>query len=222
MLKLAFYAASTAVPTAMADTIDLDFQQIAGGSSAMSVLIDGGQVDAGHMIHTITSGPRAGESFRSFCVELAEQAQTGSATYDIVDVADAPNPGSPYGQAVADAVSAVVANAEALGWIDGNLQADENQSGYLGKMGAIQAAIWEAAGGVLNLNSSQTSDELSFYYSVLMNDLTFDDTLRMSGLRAAVAVGQQDMLYIVPLPPAAFAGAGLLLAGFGVRACRRR
>lgn len=222
MMKTSFMVAALAVAPALADTIDLDFQQIAGGSSATTLSIDGGQLDAGHMVHTITSGARSGESFRTFCVELAELAQTGSSTYDIVSLSEAPAPSARYGQSIADDISAIVANAEALGWIDGRLQADENQSGYLGKMGAIQAAIWEATGGVLNLNSSQTSDELAFYYAVLMNGQTFDDTLRMDGLRAVVAVGEQDMLYVVPLPPAALAGAGLLLAGFGVRAYRRR
>lgn len=221
-MKIAMCAAALSASAALADTIDLDFQQIAGGSNAMTLSVDGGQLDAGHMIHTITSGPQAGDSFRTFCVELAEAAQTGSTTYDIVDLADAPAPGTPYGQAVADDVNAVVANAVALGWIDGRLQADENQSGYLGKMGAIQAAIWQAVGGSINLNSSQTSGELAFYYFVLMNPSTFDDSLRVGGLRAAVAVGEQDMLYVVPLPPAVFAGAGLLLAGLGVRAYRRR
>ncbi|MEM9374049.1 MAG: hypothetical protein AAGA55_10440, partial [Planctomycetota bacterium] len=142
MMKIAICAAALGVSPVLADTIDLDFQQIAGGSSATSVSVDGGQIDAGHMIHTITSGPRAGDSFRTFCVELDELAQTGSATYDIVDLADAPSPDPRYGQSVADSINAVVANAVALGWIDGQLQADENQSGYLGTMGAIQAAIW--------------------------------------------------------------------------------
>ena len=174
------------------------------------------------MIHTITSGVKAGSSFRTFCVELEEVARTGSVTYNIVDLGQAPAPSSRYGQAVADRVSAVVAHAAALGWIDGRLQADTNQSGYLGKMGAIQAAIWDAIGGTINLNSSQTSDELAFYYSVLLNQQTFDDSLRMRNLAAAVAVDQQDMLYIVPLPPAALAGAGLLVAGLGVRSYRRR
>ncbi|MFK7882757.1 MAG: hypothetical protein AB8F26_01060 [Phycisphaerales bacterium] len=207
---------------ALADSVDLDFQQVAGGSGAADVRIGSETFQAGHMVHTITSGPNAGSSFSTFCIELAELAVTGSATYQVVDLADAPAPGVPYGQAVADDISAIVANAAALGWIGTDLQADSNQTGFTGKMGAIQAAIWEAVGGDVNINSSQTSDELAFYYTVLLNGATFDDSLRVSGLRALVAVGQQDMLYIVPLPPAALAGAGLLLGIGGLRVARRR
>jgi len=222
MMNYAVIASALCAGGALGDTIDLNYQEIAGGSSATTLRINGAQSDAGHMIHLIESGAQAGSSFRTFCVEIAEVASVGSATYDIVGVADAPNPGAPYGQAVADRVSAIVANAAALGWIDGHLQADENQAGYLGKMGAIQAAIWEAVGGTLSLNSSQTSDELAFYYLALMDAQSFDDSLRMRNLRAVVAPGQQDMLYVVPLPPAAWAGAGLLAVGFGVRTLRRR
>lgn len=220
-MKMMFAAMALGAAPALADSIDLDFQQVAGGSSAMNLSLDGSSVKAGHMEHTFTSGPNAGSSFNSFCIELGEAATGGSASYQIVDLADAPNPGASYGQSVADSISAIVANAAARGWIDNNLQADSSQVGYLGKMGAIQAAIWSAVGGSVNLNSSSTSDELAFYHAVLMGG-SFDSSLRMSGLKALVAVGQQDMLYVVPLPPAALAGAGLLLAGFGVRAVRRR
>ena len=193
---------------------------VAGSDSATSLRINGANYKAGHMIHDVLSGSGAGTQYNSFCIEIGEFATTGPATYALVNLADAPAPGAPYGQAAADAVSAVIANAIAKGWIDSRLQADSGQTGYLGKMGAIQAAIWEALGEGVDVNSSQTSDELAFYYYQLMNG--FDASARANGLVAAVAEGRQDMLYVVPLPPAAFAGAGVLLIGAGVRAYRRR
>lgn len=220
MIRTLVLVAALGAGVASADTIDLDYQQVAGGSGATQVSVNGTTYYAGHMIHNILSGPNAGSSFRTFCIELGELASTGPATYDIVNLGDAPLPGTPYGQAKANAVSAVIANAIAEGWIGADLQGDTNQADYTAKMGAIQAAVWEALGASVNLNSSQTSQELAYYYYDLMNG--FDASLRTTGLRAVVARGQQDMLYIVPLPPAAIAGAGLLAVGFGVRALRRR
>ena len=55
-----------------------------------------------------------------------------------------------------------------------------------------------------------------------MDDNTFDSSLRLNGLKAMVSEGQQDMLYVVPLPPAALAGLGMLGGIAGVRTIRRR
>ena len=55
-----------------------------------------------------------------------------------------------------------------------------------------------------------------------MNETTFDSDLRLGGLKAMVNNGRQDMLYVVPVPPAALAGAGLLAGLGGVRVARRR
>ncbi len=208
--------------SASADSIDLNYTGIAGGTSAMKARIGSTTYYAGHMNHTITSGDRAGQSFATFCIEIGEFARNGSATYEIVDLAQAPNPGTPYGQIKADAISAIVANAHAMGWIDSKMQANSSGSDYLAKMGAIQAAIWEALGHDFQVNSSSTSSALRNQYSLLMSENTFNANLRMQGLRAVVAEGQQDQLFIVPLPPDAFAGLGLLGGLAGVRAVRRR
>lgn len=208
--------------TAMADSVDVRYTGIAGGSNAMHLSVGGGTYYAGHMNHEFTAGARDGETFSSFCIDFAEHANTSGATYEIVDIADAPMPGTPYGQTIADRINAVVANAAALGWIDSQLQADTNQTDYLAKMGAIQAAVWEAFGSDIDVDSSRTTNSLESYYSILMDDNTFDSNLRLNGLKAIVAEGQQDMLYVVPLPPAAFAGLGMLGTIAGVRTIRRR
>ncbi len=51
---------------------------------------------------------------------------------------------------------------------------------------------------------------------------TYDATLRLAGLVALASDTAQDMLYVVPLPPAVFAGAGMLGLCLGVRTLRRR
>jgi hypothetical protein len=219
MMIFALAAGST---LAMADTVDARFVHVSGGSSASHLQVGSQTFYAGHMVHEFTSGARSGERFNSFCIDLAEYASTSGATYQIVDLKDAPAPGVPYGQAVADQINAVVANAVSLGWLDEKLQADSSQSGHLAKMGAVQAAIWKALGGDVKVSSSKTSESLAYYYNQLMDEDTFNENARISGLKAMVAQGQQDMLYVVPLPPAALAGAGLLLGAAGVRAVRRR
>jgi len=209
--------------SAAAGTIDLNYTGIVGGTSAGHARVNATTYYAGHMNHTITSGSRTGESFNTFCIELGEFAANGSATYDIIDLADAPDPGAYYGQARADAVSAIVANAYAMGWIDSQLQAtDPGASDYLAKMGAIQAAIWEALGSTFDVNSSSTTAAVRTQYNALTNISSFDGNRRMIGLRAAVAAGQQDMLFIVPLPTGALAGLTLLGGIAGVRTVRRR
>lgn len=202
-------------------TIDLEWTGIAGSGSAGRVLVNGVQRQAGHILHDIVSGPGAGSSFATFCIELRQNVGSGVVTYDIVDLSEAPLPGPQYAAGVGDAISAVIANAIALGWIDGRLQADSSQTNYLGRMGAIQAAIWEVTGGVLDMNAAETSSFVRSAYLELTDANTFDSSLRLSGLRALINNSRQDMLYVVPLPPAAFAGAGLLAVGFGIRAWRR-
>jgi hypothetical protein len=205
---------------ASADSLDLSFVSIAGGIDSARVRIGSSNVQAGHLFHEITSGPGAGSVFGSFCIELAQTV--GSGTYEIVGLTDAPVPGAPFTQGQADMISAIVANAAAMGWIDGRLQADSGQTNYLGRMGAIQAAIWEVAGAAVDVNHGGTTVALRDAYNELMDAQSFDSSLRLAGLKALVNDGRQDLLYVVPLPPAAFAGAGLLAVGFGVRAVRRR
>lgn len=213
---------ASATGMAMADSVDVRYTGIAGGSSASHLRVEGGTYYAGHMNHEFTSGSRAGDSFASFCIDFAESANTSGATYQIVDIADAPMPGTPYGQTISDRINAVVANAAELGWIDSRLQADTNQTDYLAKMGAIQAAVWEAFGSDVQIDSSRTSNSLASYYNILMDTQTFDNSLRLRNLKAIVANNQQDMLYVVPLPSAAMAGLGLLGGIAGVRTVRRR
>ncbi len=204
------------------DTLQMQFETIAGGGAAGRVNVGGNNLQAGHIVHTIMSGAQAGSPFSTFCVELGQNIGNGVLTYGIVDLTDAPMPGPTYGQFVADSVSAVLANALAMGWIDARLQADTGQENYLGRMGAIQAAIWEAVGGDVQIGSPGTSLFVFDAYNELMDSQSFDASSRMTGLRALVNPTRQDMLYVVPLPPAAFAGAGLLAACFGVRILRRR
>jgi hypothetical protein len=205
-----------------APTIGLDFTGIEGGSNVGRVTAGGRTYRAGHMQYEITTGSRAGTRFHTFCIEISQTVANGEAMFQLVDLSQSPDPGPTYSNIVSDRISAVVANARVLGWIDGRLQADASQDNYLGRMGAIQAAIWDAMGATVNIDSADTSDFVRDAYNELLNPGTFDDARRLSGLMALTNDSRQDMLYVVPLPPASMAGLGMLALGLGARVIRRR
>jgi hypothetical protein len=200
-------------------TLTMEFERLAAGGDGITV--QGTSRPAGHIVHTILSGPGAGSSFATFCVEIQQNVASGPTVYNIVDLTDARIPGPTLTQAQADGINAVVANAVALGWIDGRLQADEGQENFVGRMSAVQAAIWEAMDLDVDIFAAATSDATRDAYAQLLDASTFDGTLRVNGLRALATADGQDMLYVVPLPPAAWAGAGMLALAFGVRTVRR-
>lgn len=203
-------------------TIELEFTGIAGGGSEFRVQVGSRALQAGHITHNVLSGPNAGSEFRTFCVEVNQNIGQGPQTYNIQELTDAPSPGGNYTQAEADGVSAVLANAVALGWIDNRLQADTSQSDYIARMGAIQAAIWAEVDLGVDVFSANTNAAIRQAYLELTDAGTFDASLRLNGLRALTNPRHQDMLYVVPLPPAAMAGLGMLGVCLGVRAWRRR
>jgi hypothetical protein len=202
--------------------IGLDFTGLEGGSSAGRVTAGGRNYRAGHLEYMITTGSKAGTRFNTFCLEISQTVANGEAMFQMVELTQAPDPGPTYSNIVTDRINAVVANAFALGWIDRRLQADASQTNYLGRMGAIQAAIWDAMGATVDIDAPETSTFVRDAYNELLDASTFDDSRRLSGLMALTNDSRQDMLYVVPLPPASLAGAGLLALGLGARVIRRR
>jgi hypothetical protein len=199
--------------------ITMQFQRLAGGDR---IAVGDSTYPAGHIVHNILAGNGAGSTYSTFCVEIQQNVASGPTTYDIVDLTDARIPGPTLTQEQADGINAVVANAVALGWLDHRLQADESQDNYASRMAAIQAAIWEAMDLDVDINDPETDDSTRMAYMTLLDDDTFDASLRLNGLVALANANGQDMLYVIPLPPAAWAGAGMLAACFGVRTIRRR
>lgn len=215
---VAIVAALGCVSVAHADSVDMEYTGVSGGISV--TVTPGGTYSAGHMNHTIYHGATPAGSFQTFCIELGENANNGVSNYQIVDLTSAPDPdlsGSTYTQAQADAVIDVVTNAVSLGWIDINLQ---NAGGTSEQISAVQAGIWAALFGSASSSNAGVQSALSTLTSESVNQGT--RALMASRLRAAVAQGEQDMLYVVPLPPAAWAGLGMLGTFAGVRSCRRR
>lgn len=164
-----------------------------------------------------TAGQFSGNRFYTFCIEL-QDINNGSTDYDLGEISDAPNPvssngGVPYGEADMQEVNAVVAAAVRMDWINGDLSRVAGTSPE--QLAAIQGAIWavlfdgmtvEGVGGVAT------------WMDTLMAEAASDPTARVSGMLAMSSADSQDQLFIVPLPPAAFAG--LLTLG-GIAAASR-
>lgn len=169
-------------------------------------------------------GP-AGSTFNTFCVEIGQGVTTAQKGWDIVDLASAPNPTTgganpnnpnSYGPSIATAIKKVVAAAIGLDWIHEDLSLENATTAELA---AIQGEIWAAVYG----NASYAGGALSTAATTLANTVTAGTYgSSVKGLRAMVNGQFQDQLYVVPLPPAAFAGLATLVGIAGVGRLRRR
>ena len=169
-------------------------------------------------------GPQ-GSTFNTFCIELDQGASQLMKSYDIVDLASAPNPAAgganpnnpnAYGPTIATAIKKVVAAAIGLGWLNGDLSA---ASATTAQLAAIQGEIWRAVYG----NASYSNGGVNTAATTLANTVTAGTYgSSVKGLRAMVSGSSQDQLYVVPLPPAAFAGLATLAGIAGVSRLRRR
>ncbi len=178
----------------------------------------------------------------SFCIELGQSTSNGYRTFEVRSILDAPNPesNSPhdagYGQQIQQRIHAVVRAAIDSGIIDARLQPASGATAA--ELAAVQLGIWEAIweqGGSIDLTSGNsmlhghdftTSNALNTALASLTAQANSFVALsrsefssyKVAGLVALTSSNTQDQLAIVPLPPAAFAGLGLL----GVAGVARR
>lgn len=166
-------------------------------------------------------GQFAGGSFATFCIEL-QDISSGSSTYDVARVSDAPNPSSGNGQGPYDSsdeaeVSAVLAAAVSLGWLNADLSA----TGSLDKdqAAAIQGMIWK----VIFDNADVTAETaaVAAQMAVLEAEFNSNPSGSIDYLYAMISADSQDQLFIVPLPTAAFAGLVTLAGIGGIKRLRR-
>lgn len=204
-----------------------------GGAFTISFTTTGGlditnTYGAGHMSYTYTdmggdrgAGQFEGGSFSSFCIEL-QDTRSGSHTYEIVNLNQAPNPapgngGPGYDSADAAEVNAIVAAAISLGWINNDLSAGANATNE--RMAAIQGHIWMAVldEATVTVAKASLNDEMADLQAAIDSN----PSGRVAGLRAMVNGDTQDQLFVVPLPTAAFAGLITLGGLAGVKRLRR-
>lgn len=218
----AVLAVSGASGLALASDFSAEFVGRIGVAEA--VTIDGDIYAAGQWGFDYTSarpadtaGQFSGDRFYTFCIELQDIA-SGSEDYDLGEISDAPNPvssngGVPYGEADMQEVNAVVAAAIRLDWINNDLSREVGTSPE--QLAAIQGAIWAVLFDGMTVAGI---GDVATWMDTLMTEAATDPTASVSGMLAMSSAGSQDQLFIVPLPPAAFAG--LLTLG-GIAAASR-
>lgn len=223
-MKIAMTAAAIALASGSAlagfDAIYAGFTGVNG-----EVNINGTNYAAGHLNYNYDGagdrgiGQFSGGSFSTFCIELQNVAGS-SRSYDIISLDDAPNPSGGNGIDAYDAadvmeVAQVLNAAVAAGWINSDLSAGSNVSNA--RLAAIQAHIWTV---LFDGATVTTSGTVLAEYNALAGSIGGSSTT-FSGLRAMVNADTQDQLYVVPLPPAAFAGLLTLGGLMGVKRLRR-
>jgi hypothetical protein len=165
-------------------------------------------------------GQFSGGEFSTFCIEL-QSILSGSQSYDVDTIENAPNPTSGAGQGPYDAaddaeVQAVVAAAIDLGWINNDLSSNgmtESQAA------AIQGMIWK----VVFDNADVTAEVASVATDMATLQAQYDSNPSgtVNSLQAMLNADSQDQLFVVPLPTAAFAGLITLGGLAGVKRLRR-
>jgi hypothetical protein len=200
-------------------------------------------ISGGHITFTYGAGGSAqgatgqfqggqGAQFSTFCIELGQFVSGSDMPFALDDLENAPNPASggpgntTYGAAIEQLINNVLAQAIAWDWIRNDLGSDTNTTTV--RLAAVQAAIWAAIYGQGNMSFVgdsttivQDGETVASAYGLLIASLNTD--VQVTGrFIAALNGGQQDLLYVVPLPPAAFAGLATLVGVAGVARIRRR
>lgn len=196
-------------------------------------------VRAGSLIHQVQASSEtfAGQSLRTFCIDLAQTVNGSVNTYTIKKVDAAPDPDAPtgnVGEIRAGFLQSLYANAIDAGLLDrrGSWIGDDDK-----QASAFQLVVWELAfedagildtarGGVMPINSLLTQD--NFKVTSNLNTVASSDIEQffqwafegrtLAGLRAMTSMTAQDQLIVVPLPT----GGALALAGLAGVAIRRR
>jgi hypothetical protein len=201
-----------------------DFQaNYTGQSNSVDV---GRPYTAGYMNLTYVGAPYghgigqfANASFQTFCIDVQTIGVGGNPfSWTVEAIADAPTPGTNYGAAVETRIHEVMLGALSLNWINNDLS---NAGATANQIAAIQALIWNSV-PAFNPAVLPSGDVLTQYNTLLAAANSFTGSGKtFSGLRAITTDGQ-DLLYVVPLPPAAFAGLATLAGIAGVSRLRRR
>jgi hypothetical protein len=231
------YVAAAALVVASSGALagfDADFTGLYGRNNSIRVDTTGHggtlnqTFNAGHFqfVYTDMGGDRglgqfSGGSFATFCIELQSVAP-GSSSYDIDTINNAPNPNSgggqgPYDNADAAELSAVMAAAVSLGWINADLSA----TGTLTKdqAAAIQGMVWKVVfdNAVVTAETANVAAQMA----ILEAEYNSNPSGSISHLRAMISADSQDQLFIVPLPTAALAGLMTLAGIGGIKRLRR-
>lgn len=210
-----------------------------------------GNVFAGSLNHDFSTGAQSGvgavdenspgkalngRTIGTFCTDILEHVDTRWRTNNLTDVTQAPTT-----QDVANAAMGLDKSNRlaqlynygqhaglingAGGWADASGSATSRD-----QAAAWQLLVWEIVFGDANdtnwdtngaLRVSGLTSQVRNYFSQFRDQSTGYSTA-LGGFRASSRSGSQDQLVIIPLPPAVYAGAGMLGLVMGAKFMRRR
>lgn len=196
-------------------------------------------VAAGALKHQVQGDSQlfAGQMLRTFCIDIAQNVIGQVRTYDVVNVASAPEPDAPTGEigtVRAGFLQSLYANAIDAGLLDRRGSATDAMTNQ--QAAAFQLVVWELAfedAGILSsaVGLGNYKDLLkvdAFKVTNTINTTVFNTTelffewafegRELRNLRAMVSNTAQDQLVVIPLPT----GGALALAGLAGIAIRRR
>jgi hypothetical protein len=177
-----------------------------------------------------------GRTLGTFCTDILEHVDSRWRTHNLTDVPVAPTTQSVANAAMGDGKSNRLSQLYNYGQTSGLLN---GQGGWASnsdngtnrdKAAAFQLLVWEIVFGDANdanweangtLRVSGLSSSVRNYFSQF-RDLSASYSTDLGGFRASSRSGSQDQLVIIPLPPAFYAGAGMLGLVMGARYLRRR
>lgn len=203
----------------------LNHQFTTGAASGVNAV---GATDAGNVLNGRTLG--------TFCTDILESVDSRWRTHNLTEVPVAPTTQNAANAAMGDGKSNRLSQLYNYGQTTGLLNgqggwasnADSNSN--KDKAAAFQLLVWEIVFGDANdanwessgtLRVSGLSSSVRNYFSQF-RDLSASYSSDLGGFRASSRSGSQDQLVIIPLPPAFYAGAGMLGLVMGARYLRRR
>lgn len=249
---VAIAAAGIASSVASADPVDMRFVGVGAGRAVGiefwvgSTRVMNQQTFAGSLTHEFRSSSPGGNNvvgsstINTFCVDILEHVDSRWQTMDVRSLSSVPVDENqvvgPFnssrverlGQLYSLGMSNGLLNAEG-GWANENVSNTTSGNQNRDQAAAWQLLVWELAFGNADdanwaetgaLRVSGVSNGVRNFFTNFRNAAMNMDVA--TGLRAASRGRVQDQLVVIPLPPAAYAGMGLLGAVIGASYIRRR
>lgn len=177
-----------------------------------------------------------GRTLGTFCTDILERVDSNWRTHNLANVVNAPTTqnvaNASMGTGKSNRLAQLYNYGQSAGLLNGQggwaSNADTNTNKDQGA--AFQLLVWEIVFGDANesnwesngaLRVSGLTSSVRNYFSQF-RDLSASYSSDLAGFRASSRTGSQDQLVIIPLPPAFFAGAGMLGMVMGARYLRRR
>lgn len=194
------------------------------------------QVGVGAVDENSPGNALNGRTIGTFCTDILENVDSRWRTNNLANVIQAPTTQNAANSAMGFDKSNRLAQLYNYGQHAGLINGAGGWADATGsptsrdKAAAWQLLVWEIVFGDANDPNWESNGALRVTglstsvrnYFAQFRDLSTSYSSEMAGFRAASRPGSQDQLVIIPLPPAVYAGAGMLGLVMGAKYMRRR